>query len=281
MAIPKLSWRGFATTNYDCLIEDAYEANKEVAKQKVVPFHKNGQPIERCDLGAVPLLKLHGCITRPDDTEIPFILTPDQYVRHRKNRENLFRRLRDWAAESTIVFLGHSGYDSDIRLLLEEICEEVKSRKKFYIVKPGSKDYEVVFWNQKNVELLDMTFDGFSEAVSHLAGPFQGLGNLVTQTDPIAQIPPTEFSTYAQGTQLFLEHEVDYVNYMQPPKKISPEIFFKGGGERWQGVFNDYDAKRNLTDTLLKEQVLDRLEDRGVFLSLGLAGLVIWPGFVG
>lgn len=268
MTIPKLSWRGLATTNYDCLIEDAYEASKKKARQKVVPFHKNGQPIERCDLGAVPLLKLHGCITRPDDTEIPLILTPDQYVRHRTNRENLFRRMRDWAAESTIVFVGHSGYDSDIRLLLDEICEEVKSRKRFYIVKPGSKDYEVVFWNEKNVEMLNMTFDEFAESAVDLASPFQGLGNMVTQSDAIAAIPATEFRSYAQGTQLFLEHEVDYVNYMQPPRKIPPELFFKGGGERWQGVFYDYDAKRNLTETLLKEQVLDKLDDKGVFISL-------------
>ena len=268
MTIPQLSWRGLATTNYDCLIEDAYEASKKNARQKVVPFHKSGQPIERCDLGAVPLLKLHGCITRPDDTEIPFILTPDQYVRHRKNRENLFRRMKDWAAESTIVFVGHSGYDSNIRLILDEICEEVKSRKKFYIVKPGSKDYEVESWNEKNVEILNMTFDEFAESVIDLASPFQGLGNMVTQSDVIASIPATEFKSYAQGTQLFLEHEVDYVNYMQPPKKISPELFFKGGGERWQGVVYDYDAKRNLTETLLKEQVLDKLEEKGVLVSL-------------
>jgi hypothetical protein len=267
LAIPKLFWKGLATTNYDCLIEDAYLAVANKAKQKVTPSHKNGQPIARAHLDAVPLLKLHGCITRADDAEIPFILTPDQYVNHLSNRQNLFRRLMDWGAESTIVFVGHSGNDPNIRAILEQLCGELKSRKKFYLIKPNPKSYEKVSWLKKNVEILDATFDDFANEALRLAGPFQGLGQNVA-TESFSQIPSDEFSRFAAGTKVFLEHDADYVNYMKTPTKIAPKSFFKGAGDRWQGTFFDYDARRNLQKTLLREEVLERIEDDGTFLNL-------------
>lgn len=268
LVVPKLSWKGLATTNYDCLVEDAYQAVGHEARQKVTPSHKNGQPIARGYLDAVPLLKLHGCITRADDPDIPFILTPDQYVKYLSNRENLFRRLMDWGAESTIVFVGHSGNDPNIRAVLEQLCGELKSRKKFYLVKPNPKSYEKVSWAKKNVEVLDATFDDFAQESLRLSGPFQGLGNVVSSAEAIGQIPNDEYERYSSGTKLFLEHEADYVNYMKPPEKIAPKLFFKGGGDRWQGTYFDYDAKRNLTETLLKEEVVERADSDGVFLTL-------------
>lgn len=267
MAIPKLFWKGLATTNYDCLIEDGYLAVASEAKQKVSPSHKNGQPIARAHLNAVPLLKLHGCITRADDPEIPFILTPDQYVKYLSNRQNLFRRLMDWGAESTIVFVGHAGNDPNIRAILEQLCGELKSRKKFYLIKPNPKSYERVSWAKKNVEILDATFDDFARETLRLAGPFQGLGQTV-EAEAFSQIPNDEFSRYAAGTKVFLEHDADYVNYMKAPKKIAPKLFFKGAGDRWQGTFFEYDARRGLTETLLREEILERVEDDGVFFAL-------------
>ena len=79
--LPTFKWRGIATTNYDCLIEQIYRQAPK-ALQRIVPFVSNSDRVDE-RLRApdhLELLKLHGCITRTHDPSLPLILTVDQYV---------------------------------------------------------------------------------------------------------------------------------------------------------------------------------------------------------
>jgi hypothetical protein len=85
--IPTFKWAGLATTNYDLLVERAYNA-VEHRLQEVVPFLRDQDRVEERlrNEDAIPYLKLHGCISHSDDPDLPLILTIDQYVTHRHNR---------------------------------------------------------------------------------------------------------------------------------------------------------------------------------------------------
>src|SRR5881394_2693141 len=80
-AIPRFAWAGLATTNYDRLIEMAYEKTKG-SFQKPQVFIENGDRIDDKMRAAqsVKLLKLHGCVTRLNNLTCPLILTTDQYL---------------------------------------------------------------------------------------------------------------------------------------------------------------------------------------------------------
>src|SRR5204862_161604 len=62
--IPWFKWRALITTNYDLLIEKAYDSEPGAA-QRLIPIvnendlPKGGYPIEEC----LPLFKPHGCIS--------------------------------------------------------------------------------------------------------------------------------------------------------------------------------------------------------------------------
>ena len=79
--LPTFRWHGLATTNYDLLVERAYDS-AETPAQKLVPFRSDEDRIQ--DLlksgDSAAYLKLHGCITRTTDQNVPLILTPAQYV---------------------------------------------------------------------------------------------------------------------------------------------------------------------------------------------------------
>ena len=107
-------WHGIATTNFDLVVERAYAASSSRA-QDLIPLRKNGDRVEDHlrSPDALLFLKLHGCITRTADPEIPLILTVDQYITHRRGRNRLFDHLRGWAYEHPIVFIGHSLLDAD------------------------------------------------------------------------------------------------------------------------------------------------------------------------
>lgn len=79
--IPQFMWWGLVTTNYDRLIEKAYNADR-ARLQSPQPFIENGDRVEdrMRDAASVMFLKLHGCVTRVENPKCPLILTPDQYV---------------------------------------------------------------------------------------------------------------------------------------------------------------------------------------------------------
>ncbi len=93
--LPTFKWAGLATTNFDLIIERAYQGRTQGA-QELVPFIKNGDRIEEKlkSPRSLMFLKLHGCITRTSDNSIPLILTVDQYVTHQFGRDRVFDHLR-------------------------------------------------------------------------------------------------------------------------------------------------------------------------------------------
>jgi hypothetical protein len=97
--LPTFKWRGIATTNYDTIVETAYD--EEQGLQNLVPIRSDADRIDELLRSEKDLafLKLHGCITRTRDKQTPFILTADQYVSHRRGREQLFAEVA-WRIET-------------------------------------------------------------------------------------------------------------------------------------------------------------------------------------
>lgn len=82
LLIPRFRWHGLATTNYDLIIDKAYDpANSPL--QTLVPFIKNGQQVEtetKRVIDGLQFLKLHGSIDHYLDSDVPLILATEQYV---------------------------------------------------------------------------------------------------------------------------------------------------------------------------------------------------------
>jgi hypothetical protein len=102
--VTTFNWRMVATKNYDVLIERAYAQSKQ-RRQNLVRFVKDDEPVEE-KLKAVtnPLqyLKLHGCLDHLYDSDIPLVLSREQYAKYSANRTRLFGRLKDSARESWV-----------------------------------------------------------------------------------------------------------------------------------------------------------------------------------
>jgi hypothetical protein len=127
LKVTEFVWYGLATTNYERLIERAYEVSPN-ALQTVRPLVENGDRVEDNlrEPEDVLLLKLHGCLTRTANPDCPLILTTDQYIEHRQGRDRLFEVLRTWGYEHPIVFVGYSLQDSDIRTVLSDLTKSTK-----------------------------------------------------------------------------------------------------------------------------------------------------------
>ena len=102
----EFQWRALFTTNYDRLIEVCYEENGDrIQDYSIILSNHDRFDETRITNDKVPLVKLHGCITRTHDESLPLILTVDQYNESLEERSRLFSHLYELAYENTIIFI--------------------------------------------------------------------------------------------------------------------------------------------------------------------------------
>lgn len=111
--LPLYGWKSIYTTNYDRLIEIAYENREKRAKVFSSNFDFNsdhGQP-------DVPLFKLHGTIEKDecDGHNSRIILTESDYTKTAAYREQLYDRMKSDLISADLVIIGHSLADTHLK----------------------------------------------------------------------------------------------------------------------------------------------------------------------
>ena len=259
--LPTFKWAGLATLNYDLVMERAY-AGKPL--QTLRPMLSNSDRIEeiRRSPNDLMYLKLHGCITRTHEPALPLILTPDQYVTYRMNRGRLFGVLKDWACEYTLVFIGTSLQDPDLRIILLELAQEQASRARFYLVTPDTSDEFSRMWETKRISTLSFTFEGFLEELDRA---LPGLARAVPVPKPklpVFEKFTTQSPSLGEECQLLLERHLVYVHPQLTSQQVDPKQFYRGFSSGWAAIAQNLDCPRELTDQILMEVILADDRDR-------------------
>jgi len=261
-SLASFKWRGIASTNYDLIMEAAYGSGKPA--QTLVPCLSDRDRID--DKLRSPdnlaLLKLHGCITRTHDPDVPLILTADQYVTHRDFRKYMFTTFENWAIEYPVLFVGSSGQDSDLRALLLEVSHRPDVRPRFYLLKPGTSDTEVRFWESKRVTIINGTLEQMVNSLeAEIPLDVRPLLRAVQGDNPVQK----HFAVNEDISGLleeFLTNDVEYIHRSIPVSAGTPKAFYRGFDLGWYPITNDLDVRRKLTDTLLNDIIISAEEDR-------------------
>lgn len=246
--IPSFKWRAIFTTNYDLLVERCYTINKEpMQKLSLIVSNEDNFDETRVTNDLLPYVKLHGCVTRTHDSYLPLVLTTDQYNESFDVRKRLFNHLYELAYDNSIVFVGHSLLDHNVRAVLLSLEKECKGGQRHYLLKPKVDDIEKEFWGEKKITALDMTFSDFLDDIDTQVSRSDRLLSIVTppSTHPIQAI----FSKHVSPSEElidFLTNQVDWVNADTPVSDADPAEFFKGVDQGWSPVAQNIAIPRNL-----------------------------------
>lgn len=277
LKIPTFRWVGIYTTNYDLVIERAYQ--KQLDKtQNIKCIYKNSDRVDEVlrTTDSICYVKLHGCITKTDDLTIPLILTPDQYVTHKRNRDRLFNRLDEHGHQYTIVFIGYSLDDSDLRQALLSLSETIEERPRFYTVTPSLSDAEVRMWEKKKITPLKGTFEDFINSLDQTAPVALRNVSRVKKQHEIERVLNNNDLELSSKTLELLSSELVFIRSDMPTNKLSPSEFYKGSSYGWESIKESYDCRRSLTDTIISEVILleeiERSTTVDFFLVKGHAG---------
>ena len=275
--LPTFKWAGLATTNFDLIVERAYEGNQQ-RTQQLVPFIKNGDQIEEKlkSPRSLMFLKLHGCITRTSDPIVPLILTVDQYVTHQSGRNRLFDHLKTLSHEHPLVFVGHSLEDPDIRQFLLELGSQ-NERPRYFTVTPTITGPEKRLLEGKRISPLEGTFEEFLSTIDkELSSIFRGVtADSVVPELPIAERFIVRNPGLSQSCFEFLENDVEYVrNGMAIDSLDDARLFYRGFSPIWSAVDAKLDVRRDVENTIISDTILeDPSDERPRFYAIkGHAG---------
>jgi tetratricopeptide (TPR) repeat protein len=258
--IPRFRWHGLATTNYDQVVEKAYDSEPQ-RLQRLQPVIQNGDSLQDLirDPNSVPFLKLHGCISRIASAECPLILTIDQYVSHRQGRSRLFLQLEEWGYERPLVFAGQSVQDPDLRGILLQLASLGEARSRFYTVTPDADDITTRFWETKRISSLKGTFKEFLEELDR---------RIPAHVRPLAALLPDTAGFQIQlrfarpdfvlsdACRRFLSDGVDYVRGLTAFASADARAFYRGEDPGWAAMDQNLDVRRKVLDTILADVVL-------------------------
>lgn len=253
--LPSFKWRALVSTNYDHIIERVYQ-NTDKTMQNLVPFISNNDRIDEKlrNPNNLPLIKLHGCISRTHDSKIPLILTVDQYITHQKNRDRLFNMLEEWAYENTIVFIGYGLEDMDVRQSLLKLSSN-DSRPRYYLVNPELEPEVCAYWQSKRIIPLKCTFEDF---LNSLAIEIPTEQRKLQRTMEIEHPIEAKFKVSEKINEItleFLNNDFYYINQDIVRTIKTPKEFFKGFDLEWYPIENNLDVKRNLIEIILSERI--------------------------
>lgn len=150
--LAKMPISAFITTNYDQLLENSLKnENKEfitIIEENDVSFWKNSD---------LPLIKIHGCISRPDT----IIAAEDQYRPLYSSKPLISAMLTTFLANKTLLFLGFSLADDDFKNFYQEIKIHLQDyMPKSYSIVDDCDSYQEFYWKEQGVEIIkqDLTY---------------------------------------------------------------------------------------------------------------------------
>jgi len=279
--LPTFIWKTVITTNYDLIIEDAYDSVSNL-NQELAVFIKDGERVRDkiVSTKSLPYYKIHGTINHIDDPDLPLILTPEQFITHKENRERLYGRILELARDYTFLFVGFGFADYDIRLMLMELEKLKDGKPRSYMVGPNITDEETRLWDKRKVTSLKCNFEEFlTELNKQLDPALRGLASIKPSiTHPIFKkfVVDTNAVKPSQSFISFLEEDVDFMHAALPAPTTDSKAFYKGYFENWTPIINNLDVTRTIMDGVLSEAILSDTHNNGVsqnlFLIKGYAG---------
>ncbi|PXF29135.1 hypothetical protein WH50_22495 [Pokkaliibacter plantistimulans] len=271
-SIPEFHWKAIFTTNYDRLIETCYTQHPAPLQKLSVHISDDDHFSEgESTNDRLGLIKLHGCITRTKDNKIPLILTVEQYNEYNNNRKNLFKYLYEMALEYTIVFIGHSLQDANIRHIISLLHREVPNGQRHYLIKPGLRDAEINLWSSKKISAINATFEDFIKEIKEKISLARRSSYLVipTQNHAIQSIFITNIPPSAELIR-FLTNQVEYlkgdINYSQ----CKASDFYRGSDLGWYPIAEELTTPRSMIERFFEETILKPESERQSKIDLVL-----------
>ncbi|MCL6176533.1 SIR2 family protein [Acinetobacter baumannii] len=253
--ITEFKWKAIFTTNYDEAIETAFKENKATL-QKIEKIISDNDSLQRVIVNPdkLPLIKIHGCISRPNDSRVPLVIASSDYRRHLENRSSLYQYLKECLTSNIVIFYGYGLADSNIIGILDDLEKEGVSRARHIWLDPFMKDVHKSYWQSKNLECKVDNLYNYLKSIQNLEpNGLLSLNNFLKNDSVISKIIP---SNNRPGNELekYLSSQLIYMEMTDDIKAESDryniEVFYRGNSHGFGWLNKKLDFQRSIERTL-------------------------------
>lgn len=250
-----LKWKAIFTTNYDAAIQRGYSKLATPRQTPVSISATSDLTVPDADF-EVPIYHLHGSLFHGETAKI--LITEDDYARFREKRRMLFELLKIQFATRTILYIGYSNQDPNLREILAELRAEFapSSPPPAFRIAPGTAPAEREILSARGVETIDATLDTF---VTHMKAVIDETRLDASKIDSLrAKVPSDLVPRFdeAPAPMIRMLNSWEYVN--EAPFDTPPNMstFLKGETANWALVAHNLHFERDV-EALLYDFLLD------------------------
>lgn len=235
--IPLFDWKSIFTTNYDELLERTFHIRGRPAHVVTTNYDFS----ERHAADSQPIFKIHGTINKDvsDGSRSRIIITQGDYDKTREYREFLFDRLSADMAGASLVIIGYSLSDRDIRDVIDRALSiQAKldgSGGEIYLLMYQRDEGRAKLFEARGVRVAFGGIDQFSEALAR-SGPAT---SQVYSTDD----DPVQASKSLSPTAIDVSHSLTAFS-------ANASAMFNGWPATYADIKNDMTFQRTASNSI-------------------------------
>ncbi|OWK42236.1 SIR2 family NAD-dependent protein deacylase [Fimbriiglobus ruber] len=273
LALVQLPWDCIYTTNYDLLVEKAARDKTIVPAGNVFQVFSATDDINKLSEEDIPYYKLHGSADHANTPEGRLILTREDYRHYQKHRTKLFKRLKRDLLGRTLIFVGYSMADDNLREILDACREElnIETLPLSYAVRPGSTPLQETFWREKyNIQLLPLDAAEFLVALKDTWQLQNRVALPLVERQGYAFLLPDADNRFQKiGESFYMVRAPDCTGL------ANPAAFFKGAEPTWGDIRDKIPPIRDAFDHLMEgifPELVEPTLKASAYLVTGAAG---------
>lgn len=258
LLIPEFRWKGIVSTNYDFLVEQAYDRTTSPQQQiERIIWDRDDFGIVTRNSNAVAYLKLHGCLNRINDPELPLVISSHDYYKFKTNRGQLINTFREWGTSCPIIFCGYSISDENIKEILFDLSDKYSNRPEYVLVDPSLEKGDIDYWKSNRFSCVTLSFSDFMQQLRNIISPDHVLlGRLQVSDQSVSKLIPSH-SAPSQTLIRYLNEECRHIHSAFITPLIPPKEFYRGNSDGFAWISENYDVRRRVIDTLITDLVLE------------------------
>ncbi len=262
-------WRAIFTTNYDFVIERAYELNPTPPQTpRIISVTSELVTLDaRFD---VPIYHLHGTLFGPSAPTI--VITRADYAKFREKRRMLFELLKLHFATSTFLYLGYSHNDPNWEMVLSEIASEFfpTPMPRSFRVAPNTSAVDIELLSNRNIETIPVRLDQFCGVARTT---FRELASDADRLKRIHYDIPSDLSyAYDKTPAALLRFLASWIYVNQAPFNATPntDAFLRGDRANWALIAANHQFERDIED-----EIYDDMLEYATSAGVNAAGVAI------
>lgn len=161
-AMVSIPWRWIITTNYDLLIEKAYDEVKNTSNysRDIVPVRSIQEFNRLSDINELKYIKLHGCMS--DRSKYPFVFSSSDYNKIQKFYKVVLSSLKSPSDKIKIISIGYSYNDKFAYSFLNTLDKDsYRDRRELINVDPYVNDKMLEYYSANNISVIKLTTEEF------------------------------------------------------------------------------------------------------------------------